>query len=119
MTEHLTLRTRTTTVGAVVELVGNLDHHTAPDVRDAPAIVDLRPGQQFILDLAGLSLCDSSGITALIAARNHASAAHASIAPAAVPERVARIPHVVGLEQVFPTHPTAQAAEDAWWLASG
>ncbi|MFD4032618.1 hypothetical protein ACFWVP_19380 [Streptomyces sp. NPDC058637] len=32
---------------------------------------------------------------------------------AAVPDRVSRI---VGLEQVFPTHSTAQAAENAWAL---
>lgn len=80
MTTDLTLRTRITTAGPVLELAGELDHHTAPEVRDALPGLDLRPGQQLVLDLA---FCDSSGITVLIAARNHALVA--------VPERVARI----------------------------
>ncbi|MGX1886534.1 STAS domain-containing protein [Streptomyces sp. NPDC055287] len=112
MTQHLTLHTRTTTAGVVVELTGELDHHTAPEVRTA--LPDLRPGQQLVLDLEGLTFCDSSGITVLIAARNHALAAGAVIALAAVPDRVSRTFRIVGLEHVFPTHPTAQAAEAAW-----
>ncbi|MFD7541720.1 STAS domain-containing protein [Streptomyces sp. NPDC059819] len=114
MTKHLSLRTRTTTAGPVIELAGELDHHTAPEVRDTLPGLDLRPGQQLVIDLTGITFCDSSGITVLIAARNHALACSASVALAAVPERVARIFRIVGLEQVFPTHPTAQAADDAW-----
>ncbi|MFE3600767.1 STAS domain-containing protein [Streptomyces sp. NPDC059142] len=114
MTKHLTLHTRATTAGPVIELAGDLDHHTAPEVRDALPQLGLRPGQQLVLDLAAITFCDSSGIGALIAARNQALAADASIALAAVPERVGRIFRIVGLDQVFPTHPTAQAAEDAW-----
>lgn len=118
MTQHLTLHTRTTATGAVMELAGDLDHRTAPQVRDALPQLGLRPGQQLVLDLAALTYCDSSGITVLIAARNHALAADAAIALAAVPEQVARIFRIVGLDQVFPTHPTAQDAEDAWQSAS-
>lgn len=114
MTRHLSVNTRTTTAGAVIELAGELDHHTAPGVRTALAALDLHTGQQLVLDLGGLTFCDSSGITMIIAARNHAIAAHAHIALAAVPERVTRVFRIVGLHQVFPTHPTAQDAEAAW-----
>jgi anti-sigma B factor antagonist len=38
----------------------------------------------------------------------------AGIAPAAVPAHLSGILHMVGLGQVFPTHPTAQAAEAGW-----
>lgn len=119
MTPHLTLHTRATPSGAVVELVGDLDHHTAPEVRAALPGLDLRQGQQLTLDLDGLGFCDSSGITVLIAARNHALAAEARIALAAVPDRVSRIFRMVGLEQVFPAYPTARAAEAAWRLTEG
>ncbi|MFE1228743.1 STAS domain-containing protein [Streptomyces sp. NPDC058745] len=114
MTKQLTLRIRTTATGAVMELAGDLDHHTAPEVRDALPQIDLRRGQQLVLDLGAITFCDSSGITVLIAARNHALAAGAAIALAAVPERVTRIFRIVGLDQVFPSHASAQAAEDAW-----
>ncbi|WP_055601988.1 STAS domain-containing protein [Streptomyces aureus] len=114
MIRHLTLRTRTTAKGAVIELTGELDHRTAPEVRAALPGAGLEAGQQLVLDLAGLTFCDSSGITVLLAARNHARAADASIALAAVPDHLQRIFRVVGLEHVFPTHPTAGAAEAAW-----
>ncbi|MFD7087882.1 STAS domain-containing protein [Streptomyces sp. NPDC059896] len=114
MTQHLTFRSRITTAGAVIELTGELDHHTAPEVRAALPGLGLRAGRQLTLDLGGLTFCDSTGITVLIAARNHALAANSTIALAAVPERVGRIFRNVGLEHTFPTHPTTQAAEDAW-----
>ncbi|MFF3214255.1 STAS domain-containing protein [Streptomyces sp. NPDC002886] len=114
MTRNLSIRTRTGTAGTVIELVGELDHHTAPDVSNALPQIDLRPGQQLVIDLTAITFCDSSGITVLIAARNHALAADAAVALAAVPERVARIFRIVGLDQVFPTYPTSQAAEQAW-----
>ncbi|MFB6555891.1 STAS domain-containing protein [Streptomyces sp. NPDC056405] len=119
MTKQLTLHTHATAAGAVIELAGELDHNTAPDVRAALPDLELRVGQQLVLDLAGLTFCDSSGITVLIAARNHALAAGGTIALAAVPDRVSRIFRIVGLEHVFPTHPTAQDAEAAWPPTTG
>ncbi|MFE3265592.1 STAS domain-containing protein [Streptomyces sp. NPDC059215] len=114
MTQSLALRTRTTAAGTVMELAGELDHHTAPQVRDALLALDVRPGEQLVLDLAAVTFCDSSGLSVLIVARNHALAADATIALTTVPERVRRIIRIVGLDQVFPMHPTVQDAEDAW-----
>ncbi|GAA1367405.1 STAS domain-containing protein [Streptomyces beijiangensis] len=114
MTHELTVRSRTGPAGPVIALAGELDHHTAPQVRALLPGLALRPGQQLVVDLARLTLCDSSGITVLIAARNLALAADATVVLTAVPDRVSRIIRTVGLEQVFHTHPTAQAAEAAW-----
>ncbi|MFD3698823.1 STAS domain-containing protein [Streptomyces sp. NPDC058646] len=112
--KQLTSRTRTSPVGPVIELAGDLDHHTAPEVRALLPDVVLAPGQLLVIDLGGLTFCDSSGITVLIAARNHALAARAGIALAAVPDRVSRIFRIVGLDHVFRTHATAQDAENTW-----
>lgn len=114
MTRQLTVRTRTTAAGPVIAVAGELDHLTAPEVRAVLPGLVLRPGQQLVVDLGSLTFCDSTGITVLIAARNHALAARATIALAAVPDQVGRIFSMVGLDQVFPTHPTAQDAEAAW-----
>lgn len=114
MTKQLTLRTRTTPAGALIELAGELDYHTAGKVRTMLPTVPLRAGQQLTLDLGGLTFCDSSGITMLILVRNHAQAAGALIALAAIPDYISRILRVVGLEHTFLTHPTAEAAEAAW-----
>ncbi|MEV6019153.1 MULTISPECIES: STAS domain-containing protein [unclassified Streptomyces] len=114
MTRELTVRTRTTPAGPLVELTGALDHHSAPDIRRLLPGLGLRPGQQLVIDLGRLTFCDSTGITVLIAARNHALAADASVVLAAVPDAVSRIFRIVGLERVFAIQPTAQAAAAAW-----
>ncbi|MFE6961555.1 STAS domain-containing protein [Streptomyces sp. NPDC057696] len=111
---QLRIRTRTTPSGPVIELAGELDPDSAPEIRDLLSDLPIRYGQQLVVDLGGLTLCDSSGITVLIAARNIALAAHSTIVLAAVPDLVSRILSIVGLDQVFPTRPTAQAAEAAW-----
>lgn len=111
---QLAIRTRTTAAGPVVELMGELDHGSCPQFREVLPGLSLRPGQRLVIDLTGITLCDSSGISVLIAARNHALAARAAIALAAVPGRVSRILTLVGLSQIFPTYPTARAAEAAW-----
>nr|WP_275432096.1 MULTISPECIES: STAS domain-containing protein [unclassified Streptomyces] len=56
---------------------------------------------RLVLDLARMEFCDSSGISALIAARNHVRAAHADIALAAVPAHTLRVLRIIGLDQVF------------------
>ncbi|MFG2596190.1 STAS domain-containing protein [Streptomyces sp. NPDC048462] len=116
---QLSTTSRTTPAGPVVTLSGELDHHSAPQVRAMLPGLDIGPGQQLVVDLGGLTFCDSSGITVLIAARNQALARNAGIVLAAVPERVRRIFTIVGLDQVFPTHPTVQAAEAAWAPPAG
>ncbi|MEE1929335.1 STAS domain-containing protein [Streptomyces sp. TRM 70351] len=96
--------------GPVLEISGDLDYVTASELRDLLTTVTLQPGQRLVLDLTGMECCDSSGISALIAARNHARTARADIALAAVPARTLRVLRIVGLDQVFPLHPDRDAA---------
>ncbi|MEU5309588.1 STAS domain-containing protein [Streptomyces sp. NPDC021562] len=105
---HLT--TRDTPAGPVLEVVGELDHATAARLGELVAALPLRPGQDLVVDLAGMEFCDSSGITALIAARNHAHAAGAGIALAAVPAHTLRVLRMVGLDQIFPILPESPGA---------
>lgn len=111
---QLEVRTRTTASGPVIELAGELDHDSAPEIRDILPGLAIEPGQQLVVDLGGLTFCDSTGLTILIAARNIALAAHSTIVLTAVPDRVSRILGIVGLDQVLPTQPSVQAAEAAW-----
>lgn len=112
----LNITVTSATAGPVVGVGGELDHVTAARLRDLVADLTLRPGQQLVLDLAGMEFCDSSGITALIAARNHAHAARADIALAAVPARTLRVLRMVGLDQIFailPDSPSAPGSDPA------
>ncbi|MFI6215899.1 STAS domain-containing protein [Nocardia brasiliensis] len=74
----------------------------------------VRPGRLLVIDLTLLRLCDSSGISALIAARNRTTASDAGIALVGVSAHLARIFGLIGLSGVFPTYPTIEAAHNAW-----
>ncbi|MEU9026317.1 STAS domain-containing protein [Streptomyces sp. NPDC048383] len=97
----LTVTARNSPTGPVLQIIGELDCTTAPDLRELLATLALEPGQLLVLDLTRMEFCDSSGISALIAARNHVQAAQADIALAAVPVHTLRVLRVIGLDQVF------------------
>ncbi|MFF1546374.1 STAS domain-containing protein [Streptomyces sp. NPDC058291] len=106
----LKITTRDATTGPVLEIIGELDYQHAAELTDLLATITLDPGQRLVLDLARMEFCDSSGISALIAARNLAHAARADVALAAVPAHTLRVLRVVGLDQIFPLHPDSDAA---------
>ncbi|MFD6888048.1 STAS domain-containing protein [Streptomyces sp. NPDC059957] len=105
----LTITSRTTDTGPVLEITGDLDYATAPELRKTEDGLTLAPGQLLVLDLAGLSSCDSSGITALLAARNLAIEQEGDIVLASVPANTTRILRIIGLDRVFTIHPAANA----------
>ncbi|MGW3461799.1 STAS domain-containing protein [Streptomyces olivaceoviridis] len=106
----LKITARDAPTGPVLEIFGELDYTNASELRERIAALTLQPGQRLVLDLGGMRFCDSSGITALIAARSHADAAEADIALAAVPANTLRILRIVGLDQIFPLHPDSDTA---------
>ncbi|MER6218074.1 MULTISPECIES: STAS domain-containing protein [unclassified Streptomyces] len=106
----LTLTLKDAATGPVLEIIGDLDYDSAPQLRERVTALTLQPGQRLVLDLGRLRFCDSSGLTALIAARAHAHAARADIALAAPPAPTLRVLRIVGLDQVFPLYPDSEAA---------
>ncbi|MFB6710325.1 STAS domain-containing protein [Streptomyces sp. NPDC056333] len=93
-----------------MEITGDLDHGTAPELRKAVDARTLAAGQLLVLDSAGLDFCDSSGISALLSARRMAMEQGGGIALAAVRANTTRILGIVGLDQVFTIHPDAATA---------
>lgn len=110
---QLTITTYDAATGPVLAVSGELDYASAPELRDLVARLTLLPGQRLVLDLRGMEFCDSSGITALIAARGHALDAGADIALAAVPPHTLRVLRLVGLDQVFTIQAGAETADRA------
>ncbi|MEV5343892.1 STAS domain-containing protein [Streptomyces sp. NPDC052676] len=109
----LKITARDALTGPVLKIIGDLDYSTAPELRAQLSVLALQPGQRLVLDLADMEFCDSSGITALIAARNHAQAAQADVALAGVPPHTLRVLSIVGLDQIFPLYPDSEAATAA------
>ncbi|MFF4187678.1 STAS domain-containing protein [Streptomyces sp. NPDC001691] len=103
----LVLTLRATPTGPVLQIDGDLDYATAPTLRERLQALDLQPGQRLVLDLSGLRFCDSSGITAMIAAHNHTATADAGFALANVPARTLSVLRTVGLDQIFPVLPAS------------
>ncbi len=114
MIKGFSATTRVTPTGPVLTIRGELDAATAPTVLDEIEGLTVAGGQLLVVDLAAVSFCDSSGISALIAARNVAQTAHAGIALAAVPGQLSRALGLIGLADIFPTHPSAEQATAAW-----
>ncbi|MGY0070301.1 STAS domain-containing protein [Streptomyces sp. QTS137] len=106
----LTITARDAATGPVLEITGDLDYMTAPELRQVLDRLTLAAGQLLVLDLAGLEFCDSSGITALLVARNLATEQNGDMALAAVPDNTARILRIAGLDRVFTLHPDASTA---------
>lgn len=105
----------TTTVtrhpGAVVVSVrGELDHHTAPELRAVLNDVHQESPQTIVIDLHEVSLLASAGLAALIAAHDQAQpdTKVEMVATAATP--VMRSVRLTGLDELFVVHPTAEAA---------
>lgn len=96
--------------GPVLEIAGDLDYETAPAFRQAVDGLALTGGQLLVVDLGGLEFCDSSGISALLAARNLTTEQGTSLALAAIPANTARILRIVGLDRVFTIHPDTSTA---------
>jgi anti-anti-sigma factor len=106
----LTIRQRDTATGPVLDVAGDLDFDQAPVLRGRLDQLPLSPGQCLVLELSGLAFCDSSGITALLAARQQALAAGADVVLAAAPANLLRVLTLVGLDQVFTLRPDSSAA---------
>ncbi|MDO0924731.1 STAS domain-containing protein [Streptomyces sp. TG1A-8] len=107
----LNITHRDTVAGPVLRVTGELDYDQATGLRRQVAALALQPGQCLTLDLSGLHYCDSTGITALLAARQHAQAAGADVVLAGVPAHLLRILGIVGLDQVFTVLPGGEPAD--------
>ncbi|WP_103500858.1 MULTISPECIES: STAS domain-containing protein [unclassified Streptomyces] len=107
---QLDISTRDTATGPVLEIRGELDYDSAGELRAAVSATAPAAGQVVVLDLGGLTFCDSSGIATFIAARSHALAVGAGIALASVPAHTARVLDVIGLTQVLTVYPDVESA---------
>lgn len=110
MTSILTTRVENRPGAIVVYIAGDLDYASAPVLRDLLPTLALSPGHTLVLNLADLTFCDSSGLTAFLTARSHALGAQAYIALAAAPPRTVNVLAIAGLREVLPQYPDTDAA---------
>ncbi|MCZ7422403.1 MULTISPECIES: STAS domain-containing protein [unclassified Micromonospora] len=58
---------------AELRLTGDLDFDSAPELVDAVAALRREGFEQFVIDLTGVSMCDSSGLSAFVIAHRGGS----------------------------------------------
>ncbi|GAA4811888.1 STAS domain-containing protein [Streptomyces ziwulingensis] len=93
----------------VLEVSGELDHHSARLLTEA---VEEAPfdSRGVVVDLSGLTYCDSTGITVLITAYQRSRTTGSPLSLAGVNADQMRVFAIVGLDQVFTFHPSAEEA---------
>ncbi|WP_221349591.1 STAS domain-containing protein [Streptomyces beigongshangae] len=115
MTEpaHLTVTPSHATEGVfLLSVTGELDYHTSSLLTDA---VNEAPfaDENVIIDLSGLTYCDSTGITVLITAYNRSRATESQLSLTGVNPDQMRVFELIGLDQVFTFHSTPEEAVSA------
>ncbi|WP_243638895.1 STAS domain-containing protein [Streptacidiphilus pinicola] len=106
----------TETVGpgaAVLRLVGELDHDTAPLLRTALRRCDDAGAGRILVDFTSLGFCDSTGLNLLLEARGRAAARGAEVVLVGLPPGVARVFEITGAAALFPRYPTVDEARAA------
>ncbi len=109
----LSLVTRTQGARTVVEVGGEIDVYTAPQLRER--VVELVADGQvdLVLDLSGVEFLDSTGLGVLVGALNRVRAQDGSLALVLTQERILKIFEITGLRKVFPIFATVDEAVGA------
>ncbi|MGW4275179.1 STAS domain-containing protein [Streptomyces seoulensis] len=109
------VQVRQEALGSVFTLRGDLDFESMVQLQEAGEreVVRGRAAGPVVVDCSGLAFCDSSGINALVRLFRQLDAQDRVLRLAAVPDSVARLLSLTGLDQVFAVHDDAEHALNA------
>lgn len=81
------------------QVVGELEMSTAPQLRQT--LTSLPADTRLMLDLSGLTFCDSSGLNALLIVHRYFDAGGGRLVLTAAPRRVVELLELTGLAEIF------------------
>ncbi|GAB3206364.1 STAS domain-containing protein [Marinactinospora thermotolerans] len=81
--------------------VGDLDHETVDELRECVGDLLAAGVRSLSIDLSGVDLCDSSGLSGLLHAHNSTRAAGAELHITGVSDRLGRIMSITGLNRIL------------------
>ena len=105
----MALEKRVVDGNAIVALNGDVDLQSSPAVRQE-LLACLEAHNKVIVDLAGVTYIDSSGVASLVEAFQLARKKSGFFALACVSTAVMRVLSLARLDRVFTIHPTVEAA---------
>lgn len=83
-----------------VALTGELDHHAARELMDRlDQIIEQHLPSKTILDMAGISFMDSSGIAVVLRAKRRMEALQGSLLVVNIPRQAARVLETAGMSR--------------------
>jgi anti-sigma B factor antagonist len=94
----------------VVAVSGDIDIHTAPQIRDRLAALQAEGQKSVVVDLSGVSFLDSSALGALVAAHRELREAGGSLKLAAPRAHVLKVFRITRLVEIIPLYDSVDAA---------
>ncbi|MYS23534.1 anti-sigma B factor antagonist [Streptomyces sp. DvalAA-14] len=101
----------------VLDVTGDLDLHTAHRLQHTLDGLAFAGG--LVIDLSGVTYCDSTGLTALVGAYRRTQAEHTGFALCGTSQELTRIFQIVGIDQIVAMYDTADQASQALRDAAG
>ena len=98
---HLMVEEQRTDADAVLRLIGEIDMATVGELRAATTrSLESAPGR-LVLDFAGVTFCDSQGLSTLISLNRDVTAAGSQLVLANVSDFMGRLLEITGLRAAF------------------
>jgi anti-sigma B factor antagonist len=94
----------------VLVLAGEIDMHTGPRLRDQLFELIENDPMPLVVDLTGVTFCDSTGVNIAAAARKHATRYGVTFAFVGLQGRVDRVFRITGVNRLIPTYATLSEA---------
>lgn len=93
----------------VVNVTGEVDAHTADQVRSAIE-AGIAPGARLLVDLSGVSFLDSTGLGVFVTVLKHLREQDGSLDLVVTSPRVMKVFELTGLDVLIPIHENREAA---------
>jgi anti-anti-sigma factor len=98
---HLTVEETRTATDAVLALTGEIDMATANELKAAADRSLRNPTNRVVLDFAGVTFCDSQGLSTLISLNRQVSAAGSQLVLINIGDFMGRLLDITGLRAAF------------------
>ncbi len=98
---HLTVEETRTSSEAILVLTGEIDMATAGELKAAADRSLRTPTSRVVLDFAGVTFCDSQGLSTLISLNRQVSAAGSQLVLVNIGDFMGRLLEITGLRAAF------------------
>lgn len=109
MTQQLIVTVRHDDDHAIIEVAGEVDIETAPQLREVVTQVTDEGADRLVFDLSDVTFVDSVGLGVFVLARKKMLLRQGTIGIVAPTRRVVAIFKIAGLEELFRVRPTLAA----------